>query len=280
VKAVVFEAKYLFYSIKSPISYQVRVSNILPSASTLLGALYKGYVEANNFDYNDNTYRDFLNRIEFAGFTCIPPNEHGYIKIKEFSLPLKHWRFERDRVIGDQRKKGGKELEADVVLRQYIATNAKLIGIAVLDDKDVDTIVEALYHIDWLGNTESLVSIRLLQVANVVKLDCESKKEVVKNYYMMQIINRDVNLMPSRGIIEQCGTMPRDHWGNRTPSDICYVWHPLEPVMPNTYKLLKLGDVQEHILKHNCNVLAVKTLDSINLAFINQGFECIKSSLG
>jgi len=264
MNAIVFEVKALFYSYKPPIAYQIKTSNIMPQPSSLVGALYRSYVESNGFSYSKETYNWFLNQISFAGFAIIPHNGVGTVIIKDFPVLIKHWRME---------ERGDKEPEFDAMIRHYFVSNGRIIGIVGVETEDAKPFIDAVSAIEYLGNSESLVSIRVIKVAKPNKAQSTDKKENLDRYYIAQVISDNTSSLPSIGIIEQCGRLSELPWGSRESGNVCYVWEPLEVVSANRYRPLKAIEILNHF-KDDLFVIDIE--NKFGLTFIMKGFDCLK----
>lgn len=231
MRAFVFEIRPLFLSHKSPTAYQVKTSNILPPPSTLLGAIYKNYVGLTNLDYSEGTLKGFLKAVKFAGMTVIPSSPSKDIVVKRSAVLLKHHRLER----------GARE-RGDAMAREFVFIDGRILGlVAVEGPVSQKAITEAVEGIEYIGNSESLVSVQMLD-ADAKVLDAIDARRKGNGGIMMQMVSSDAKSLPSVGIIEQCGKVPERPWGARDSKDVCYVWNPLEPLGKDRYQVLRFSD--------------------------------------
>jgi len=261
MKVLIFEVKPLFYSYKAPISYQVKVSNILLPPSALLGAIYKNYVKEILGSYSRDTLLNFLNSVEYAGFAVLPVDGGDFVSFRKFAVLLRHWRFE----------KGRKELTSDAMLREYVYVYGRLIGVIAYEGLDDEALTRAVESIVYLGNSESMVSVRVLELLHLTK-----NADSCHDGYMMQIVSESTDGLPHRGVVEQCGKIPRVPWGEREPIDVCYVWNPVEPIGRDLYRPIRYSAIglQENVYRKTVCIES-KTLN-IRLVFTSVGFECLK----
>jgi CRISPR-associated protein Cas5 subtype I-A len=261
MNVIVFEVKALFYSYKPPIAYQVKTSNMMPQPSSLIGALYRSYVECHGLDYSKETYDRFLNQIAFAGFAIIPRDGGNTVTIKDFPVLIKHWRIEKD-----------EKLKSDAMLRHYVVSDGRIVGVVGVETEDVKTFIDPVSTIEYLGNSETLVSVRVYGVVKPRKASSVDRREGLDKYYAMQIVSSNAEL-PSIGVIEQCGKLSDTPWGSRGLSDICYVWEPLEFVGAHKYRPVRAMEVLEYISE---NLFVIDLEEGFGLAFTTKGFDCLK----
>jgi len=258
MKVLIFEVKPLFYSYKTPNVYQVKPSNMFLPPSVLIGAIYKNYVKEVLGSYSRDTLLKFLRLVEYTGFAVLPKDGEDFVSLKKFAVLLKHWRFED-------------KLRSDAMLREYVYIYAKLIGVIAYKELDDDALARAVESIVYLGNSESMVSVRLLESVVPTK-DIEK----CRDGYVMQIVSENIDDLPHRGIVELCGKVPKIPWGERRATDICYVWNPVEPVDEDVYRPIRYSNIEMQEDMHRKAVcIESKTLNT-RLVFTSAGFECLK----
>lgn len=271
MKGIVFEIKPLFYSCKLPVAYQIKTSSILPPPSSLLGAIYKNYVKVLDLDYSKSSLVKFLSDVIYVGLTLLPPKaDLDTVIIKKFSVLLKHHRIEKD---PKSREKGRR---IDAMAREYVFTSGRMIGVLVAKNLD-SPLIEAVESMEYLGNSESIVSVKVLERDLPVEM-LDVNKVMDKNV-MLQIISSDIESLPVRGVIEQCGRIPSEPWSSREAKDFCYVWNPLEPFIVNRYKPLSYKDVVSDRIQKNFMFLFSHSL-GLQLIFSNHGFDCLYTKRG
>jgi len=266
VKVLLFEVKPLFYSYKAPIAYQVKASNMLIPPSTLLGAVYRNYVMETLGSYSEGSLSEFLRSVEYAGFAVLPADGGDLVSLRRFEVLLKHWRLERDE----------KEPRPDAMLREYVYVYGKLVGAIAYSGLDDEALVRAVEGIVYLGNSESMVSVRALES----RLSIKGVAEECEDGYVMQMVSDSVNSLPRRGVVEQCGRVPRAPWDGREPADICYVWNPLEPAGKDLYRPIRFSGIRTELredLRRKAVCVCVKSA-ALNAKFVftSAGFECLK----
>lgn len=260
MKAIVFEIKPLFYSYKSPVSYQIKTSNILPPPSALLGAIYKSYVEVANLDFSQDTLIGFLRAVKFVGTTVVPKTSSRTHVIKKFSVLMKHHRLEYDPKV----KEGKRE---DAMVREFIFIEDGILGLIAFEDAmNHEILMRAVEGIEYLGNSESLVSVNVLDVVDV--------KEKGNNGVMMQMVSSSVTSLPSIGIIEQCGKIPKRPWGSRESKDVCYVWNPLISLGRDRYRVVYLDEIA-NMIKQRKSLFVHSDKLGEGLVFSPDDFECL-----
>jgi len=262
MKVLLFEVKPLFYSYKAPIAYQVRASNMLPPPSALLGAVYRNYVSETSGSYSEGSLSEFLRSIAYAGFTVLPVNGGGFVSFRRFAVLLKHWRLER-----------GEDVRPDAMIREYVYVYGKLIGAIAYDGLNDEALARAVEDLEYLGNSESLVSVRVLESGFIAK-----GTEGCRDGYMMQIVSGSISNLPRCGVVEQCGRVPRAPWGDRETADVCYVWNPVEPIGKDLYRPIRYGNIEAELQEDlHWKVVCVKS-ESLNTRFVftSVGFECLK----
>lgn len=279
MKGIVFEIKPLFYSYKTPIAYQIKSSNVLLSPSSLLGAVYKNFIKLLNLDYSNDTLKKFLNNTKYTGLTLISRDNTNLVSMVRFAVLLKHHRIERDEKSKKKSEEGlgGKTWRTDAMAKEYVFTNGRIVGAFVVND--IDVFVEAIESIEYLGNSESLVSVQILEAdlpIQVFKIG-NSIANRTRDNVMLQMVSKSVDLLPSRGIIEQCGVLPEKPWGHRTGKDTCYVWNPLEPIERNRYRSLSYKDIID--VNHNREFMSIYSSKlGLDLVFSIDGFDCLYPS--
>jgi len=264
VKALLFELKPLFLSYKTPISYQVKTSNLLPPPSALLGALFKNYVRITGGDYSPESLRNFLSNVKYTGVIVLSTDGSSFVTAKRFSVLLKHIRLER--VEEEKRKEG--ELRTDAMLREFVHIHGKVVGTLLLNSSSVgvDMLVDALEAIEFVGNSESLTTVKVIE-----ELDPQSG--IQGDGFLMQVVSDDISKLPPVGIVEQCGKISSEPWGGRKSSEVCYVWSPLVSVGGHKYLPVKYSDVKG-LTYSKVYSLYSKTLGA-TLVVVADGFDCL-----
>jgi len=267
MKVLLFEVKPLFYSYKAPIAYQVKASNMLIPPSALLGAVYRNYVMETLGSYSEGTLSEFLGSVKYAGFAVLPTDGGGLVSLRRFAVLLKHWRLEKDE----------EEPYPDAMLREYVYVYGRLVGAIAYSGLDDEALVRAVELIVYLGNSESMVSVRALEPGLSVK-----GADECGDGYVMQMVSDSVNSLPRRGVVEQCGRIPRVPWGGREPADVCYVWNPVEPAGRDLYRSIRYGNIKDELREDPRRkfVCVESRVLGARLVFTPEGFECLKRGVG
>lgn len=152
MEALVALLRFPFYSIAKR-SYQVRASLLLPSPSTLKGALAKGIIllrgnKGENLDeIAEKTLKELNSKLLYVG-----AKPHKSIVVKTPIL------LKRLRTLESS---SGANEKSDAMRREYTFVR-EIIAIYVfgeLTEKEKDLYLKATYLIDQLGDTESLGSV-------------------------------------------------------------------------------------------------------------------------
>lgn len=187
-KVVIAKIKVLPYSIRHMLSYQVAVSYPLPSPSTLLGALVRALIytkECENSEKCLERAKNIIAKIRVAVTqTC---------KLSKSTIVLSRLRgiMEEERLpasINEVPK------FRDAMLREYMFTiDGLLILVIPKNSENLSSIVNALYLVDRLGDSESFVTIEDVSVAEAVESTNNYVNVVVKantaiggNYIVMR----------------------------------------------------------------------------------------------
>lgn len=265
MKALLFEINFPFFSVKVPYAYQMRVSNILVPPSTLFSAIYRSYVEVCGWDYSLETLQLFTENIQYVGVAVLPREKNREeIGIKVSSLLLRHFRTAEQ-----QKRAEGKE--GDAMLREIVFLDGRLIGLVLYDE--LKNMTEAVEAITWLGNTESLVSTRVLEELPVESRETSIEGEAV----MTQIVADDRSKLPQFGVVEIAGKIAPPRGEGRKPQDVCYVWHPVASLEPDVFRPIRVRDIRSYVESHGA-VLVKSTVLECSFAAIVDEFNVIFSS--
>jgi len=272
VEAILFEVKGFFHSYKVPLAYQVKASNLLVPPSALLGAIYKSYVREAGLDYTRETLSNFLKEVKYVGLAVLPKEGLNEVLVRRSELTRRLWRYERD-----------VEIRSDAMVREYVYLHGQAIGVISFESPNTDfkvLLARALEGIEYLGDSESIVSVRVLD-ENPQMLRIREAPDC-REGYMAQLIADNVDKLPKLGVIEQCGRVPRTPWGARQPGDICYVWQPLAPRTGDRYKPLKYSEIEQEVGEDVVmNIWCVKSRRvSAQLVFSTAGSECLSTPAG
>ena len=263
LKAVALEVRPLFYSCKLPTVYQVRLANILPPPSALLGSLYKAYATYTGLDFEQG-YARFLESVVYAGFALLPRSA-APIAVCRFQLLLKHHEF-----------RGGEGHRSDAMLRGFVFTDGLLVALLLttLPQADYEKLKESAALIEYLSNSESLVHARLLE-CSLRGFDAQRDADG----YVAQIVASEASKFPLVGIVEQCGVMPEEAGGSREPHEVIYVWQPLKPIQGKRdfYEPVRACDINLGVYRR---VLTVELGERRSkLIAVVDYFESIKASV-
>jgi len=270
VEAVLFEVKGFFYSYKVPLAYQVKASNLLVPPSALLGAIYKSYVREAGLEYTGETLFNFLKGVRYVGLAVLPEEGLGEVLVRRSELTRRLWRYER-----------GVEVRSDAMVREYVYLHGRATGVVFFEGPDrgfKGLLARALEGIEYLGDSESIVSVRVLDESPQV-LQVRNAPDC-REGYMAQLVAENVDRLPKLGVIEQCGRVPRTPWGARQPGDICYVWQPLAPRTGDKYKPLRYSEIEREVGEDVVTSMWCVKSERVRagLVFSTAGFECISTS--
>lgn len=272
MEAILFEVKGFFYSYKVPLAYQVKASNLLVPPSALLGAIYKSYVRETGLNYTGETLSNFLKEVRYVGLAILPKEGLNEVLVRRSELTRRLWRYERE-----------VEIRSDAMVREYVYLHGQAMGVISFESPNRGfkvLLARALEGIEYLGDSESIVSVRVLDENPQVLRIQEAPN--CREGYMAQLIADNVDRLPKLGVIEQCGRVPRTPWGVRQPGDICYVWQPLAPRTGDRYKPLKYSEIEQEIEENTvAGMWCVKSgRVRAELVFSTAGFECLSIPAG
>lgn len=180
MKAVVAVIKSLFFAIKLPLAYQMAVSYPLPPPTTLIGALACSYSKIHDIQtswegdgFIEDCVRYVLDSLRLVTVKPLSP-----IWRKSFLLS-------RLRVLEKSTSKvEGKRL-SDAMTREYFGGRLALVYV-FNDEKFATDAYKALYLVERVGDTESLVSVESVQFAEVEPL--KSSSEEVDTYFPLRSV--------------------------------------------------------------------------------------------
>ncbi len=166
MRALVSSIKTTFYSYKSPGTFQVMKTNILPSPNAIVSALAKSLVYLDYLSYSPN----IVDKVWSIVRACAASLEEHIVVNAVLLRVFRHDLFGRRR--GRSTPVEAFYSAKDAMLRQFVLgrrykvclvineeASRKLLGIG-----HVKKLVEALYAVSTLGDTESIVTVESVEV--------------------------------------------------------------------------------------------------------------------
>jgi len=235
LKCVFAKVTTTFYSYKTPHPYQVKTSNLVLPPTTLLMAIYRNLILLSGGDFCWESLKTYLKeKVVYAGFTIVPREGSDKVHFAKSALLLRL-----------SRAGEGAGHKTDAMRREYVFTDGSYIGIFAFRGLEEDLVRRAVEYIDFLGNSESLVSVRVLGFA-----DIEYADKADKDAFMGQSLSDDFSIFTQFGgigLVERCGKITL--W-ERNVEDILYVWFPLKPTgvllgsETETFEPVRFGEIR------------------------------------